>query len=113
MVHSYGRENYEIEVFRFIEGSHMEWVSYDEWGEWPFAAGRKQAILTSYLEDETGNSEHLSTSIVFGSKNGPNIITVYADPSEINVEALELSLPEKLETVNFGTFEVNVKVLGE
>ncbi|RDY70033.1 DUF4179 domain-containing protein [Halobacillus trueperi] len=113
LVHSYGRENYEVEVFRYIEGTHIERASYDEWGDWPFDLGRKDDIITSYLEDETGTSEHLNTSIGTGSKNGPNIITVYADTSETDVEALKASLPEKLKTVNFGTYDINIKVLGE
>ncbi|MGP4062889.1 DUF4179 domain-containing protein [Halobacillus sp. H74] len=111
LVHSYGRENYDIEVFRYVEGTHIEKASYDRWGELtgPFAVGRKQEILTSYLEEETGTNEHLNTAFDFGS----NVLTVYADTTETDVEALKAALPKKLETINFGTFKVEVRVLGE
>ncbi|REJ05631.1 DUF4179 domain-containing protein [Halobacillus trueperi] len=108
LINSFGRENYNVEVFRYIEGTVIEKVSYDTWGDMTghFAAGRKQQILNSYLEDEADIKGEIDFSF------SPDLITIYADNKEMDVRAVKEALPEKLETVTFGTLEINFRVMG-
>ncbi|WP_406944222.1 DUF4179 domain-containing protein [Halobacillus sp. SY10] len=108
LISSFGRENYNVEVFRYIEGTVIEKVSYDTWGDMtgPFAAGRKQQILNSYLEDEADIKGEIDFSF------SPDVITIYADNKEMDVKAVKEALPEKLETVTFGTLAIKFRVMG-
>ncbi|MYL49890.1 hypothetical protein GLV98_10355 [Halobacillus litoralis] len=108
LINSFGRENYNVEVFRYIEGTVIEEASYDTWGDMtgPFAAGRKQQILNSYLEDEGDIKGEIDFSF------SPDVITIYADNKEMDVKAVKNALPEKLETVTFGTLEIKYRLMG-
>lgn len=106
ILQSFSRDNYEVEVFRYIENTSIEKASYGTWSQFPYSVGRKSDIVNSYLEEAIGTKGQLSTAL------GSNRLTVYADTRKTDVDALIAELPEKIETVNFGTFNIDVRVVG-
>ncbi|UOQ43768.1 DUF4179 domain-containing protein [Halobacillus salinarum] len=108
LLEKYHRKEYNVEVFRYVEGSSIEDVTYEDWAllDKPVRSAR---VLSSYVEEDLSKENIPYKSV---GLNFPNhSLTVEAWGFQTDEKIVHSALPSKIETVDFGNYNVNVNIL--
>ena len=108
LLKTFHRDDYTVEIFRYVEGSDLEDVNYERWSK-AEKSWRGINILSSYVE-EALSSKNIPYRGV--NLNYPNhTLTVSAWGFQTNAETLKAALPKKINSVDFGSYDVKVNIL--
>ncbi|MFQ3544553.1 hypothetical protein Q7A53_10720 [Halobacillus rhizosphaerae] len=108
LLEKYHRDEYKVEIFRYVEGSFIENVTSSGWARTD-PGFRTADVLSSYVEEALSerNLPYQGIQVQFPDHS----ITGSAWGFQTNAETLKSALPKKFDTVDFGSYHVKVKIL--